>query len=298
MKHLQTYENFLNESKELELGVKYVNSKTDEEGFISTGGSDRPKDWKFLVDIKGKGKNSGKYGVESYPYLDVKKDLKPSKDQSKSGLSDYLNAAGRVWDNENQEPGSEVNEKKQELGLYVTGRTSNDNTKIGKWLAMSDFHAEWNARDGYWLFPADDESEYDELEKELDKAFAKNNIDARFEGIFESANINDPILVAYRAAKEDRKKSAAAQAELKKKRVYGKKREALENQLWDIAQDLKDAYVDRRTTYDDMEAEAGEKGNDWSDKDANRYGDMLNKIDSKIETLLQKRQELEIKLAY
>ena len=119
-----------------------------------------------------------------------------------------------------------------------------------------------------------------------------------FESIFESASMNDPILIAYRAAKEDRKKSAAAQAELKKKRVYGKKREALEDQLWDIAQDLKDAYVDRRTTYDDMEAEAGEKGNDWSDKDANRYGDMLNKIDSKIETLLQKRQELEIKLAY
>ena len=298
MKHLQTYENFLNEGKELELGVKYVNSKTDEEGFISTGGSDRPKDWKFLVDIKGKGKNSGKYGVESYSYLDVKKDLKPSKDQKGSGLSDYLNAGGRVWDNENSPSGQDVNEKKQELGLYVTGRTSSDNNKIGKWLEDSDFHAEWNARDGYWLFPADDESEYDELEKELDKEFAKHHINARFEGIFESANMNDPILIAYRAAKEARKKSAADQAEMKKNRVYGKKREALENQLWNIAQDLKDAYVDRRTTYDDMEAEAGEKGNDWSDKDANRYGDMLNKIDSKIETLLQKRQEIEIKLAY
>jgi hypothetical protein len=122
--------------------------------------------------------------------------------------------------------------------------------------------------------------------------------DADLKGISESADMNDPILVAYRAAKEARKKSAADQAEMKKNRVYGKKREALENQLWDIAQDLKDAYADRRTTYDDMEAEAGEKGNDWTDKDANRYGNMLNKIDSKIETLLQKRQEIEIKLAY
>ena len=122
--------------------------------------------------------------------------------------------------------------------------------------------------------------------------------EADFDGIFESASMNDPILIAYRAAKEDRKKSAAAQAKMKKNRVYGKKREALEDQLWDIAQDLKDAYVDRRTTYDDMEAEAGEKGNDWSDKDADRYGDMLNKIDRKIETLIQKRQEIELKLAY
>ena len=298
MKHIKTYESFLTEGKELTLGVKYVNAKTGEEGYISTGGSQDPGDWKFLTDIKGRGKNSGKLGVESYPYEEVKKNLKAAKNQTGGGFGDYLNAAGRVWDNENQEPGSEVNEKKKELGLYVTGRTSSDNNKIGKWLDDSEFHAEWNARDGYWLFPADDESEYDELEKELDKAFAKNNIDARFEGIFESASMNDPILVAYRAAKEARKKSAADQAEMKKNRVYGKKREALENQLWDIAQDLKDAYVDRRTTYDDMEAEAGEKGNDWSDKDANRYGDMLNKIDSKIETLLQKRQELEIKLAY
>jgi hypothetical protein len=122
MKHIKTYESFLTEGKELTLGVKYVNNKTDEEGFISTGGSDRPKDWKFLVDIKGKGKNSGKYGVESYSYLDVKKDLKPSKDQSKSGLSDYLKAGGRVWDNENSPSGQDVNEKKKELALFYNKR--------------------------------------------------------------------------------------------------------------------------------------------------------------------------------
>ena len=119
-----------------------------------------------------------------------------------------------------------------------------------------------------------------------------------FESIFESASMNDPILIAYRAAKEARKKSAADQAKMKKNRVYGKKREALEDQLWNIAQELKDAYADRRTTYDDMEAEAGEKGNDWSDDDANRYGNDLNKIDAEIELLIKKRQEIEIKLAY
>jgi len=298
MKHIKTFENFLNEGKELELGILYINSKTDEQGYISTGGSTNPKNWEFTTSITGRGKNSKKMGVETYPYLEIKKDLKPAKDQGKSGFSDYLNAGGRVFDNENKSTGQDVNEKKQELGLYVIGKSTIDNTKIGEWLQKSDFHAEWNPREGYWLFPADDEIEYDELEKELDKEFGRHGINARFEGIFESTSMNDPILIAYRAAKEARKKSAADQAEMKKNRVYGKKREALENQLWDIAQDLKDAYVDRRTTYDDMEAEAGEKGNDWSDKDANRYGDMLNKIDSEIETLLQKRQELEIKLAY
>jgi hypothetical protein len=187
MKYIKTYEAFLNEGKELELGVKYVYTKTDEVGYISTGGSNNPKNWSFLVSIQGKGKNSGKLGVESYPYEEVKKYLKPTKDQKGGGFEDYLNKGGRIWDNENQEPGSAVSEKKQELGLYVIGRTTRDNTKIGEWLKDSDFHAEWNAREGYWLFPADDESEYDELERELDMQFANHGIDARFEGIFESS---------------------------------------------------------------------------------------------------------------
>ena len=83
-----------------------------------------------------------------------------------------------------------------------------------------------------------------------------------------------------------------------KKRVYGKKREALEDQLWQISQDLKDAYAERRNVYDEMEAEAGEKGDKWNDDDANRYGSQLNDVDTKIETLIQQRQAIELKLSY
>ena len=52
---------------ELKLGVKY--DYNGDSGFISTGGSNDPKDWKFLGD-KGK-----------YPYLSVKADLVPSEKQ-------------------------------------------------------------------------------------------------------------------------------------------------------------------------------------------------------------------------
>ena len=52
---------------ELKLGVKY--DYKGDSGFISTGGSSDPKNWKFLGD-KGK-----------YPYLAVKADLVPSKEQ-------------------------------------------------------------------------------------------------------------------------------------------------------------------------------------------------------------------------
>lgn len=103
MKNLITFDEFLNESKELELGVKYVYTKTDEVGYINTGGSNNPKYWQFLVSIQGRGKNSGKLGVESYPYEEVKKYLKLAKDQKGGGFEDYLNKGGRVWDNENEE---------------------------------------------------------------------------------------------------------------------------------------------------------------------------------------------------
>lgn len=114
----------------------------------------------------------------------------------------------------------------------------------------------------------------------------------------EGMDLNDPVLVAVRAAREDRKKAVAAQKERMKKRVYGKQREKLEDELWKISQDLKDAYAERRNIYDDMDAEAGQKGTDWSDDDANRYGSRLNLVDDEIESLIKRRQAIEIKLAY
>ena len=114
----------------------------------------------------------------------------------------------------------------------------------------------------------------------------------------EGMDQNDPVLIAIRAARMDREKKVAAQKERMKKRVYGKKREALEDQLWKISMDLKDAYAERRNIYNDMESEAGEKGDSWTDDDANRYGSRLNLVDAEIEGLIKKRQEIEIKLAY
>lgn len=118
------------------------------------------------------------------------------------------------------------------------------------------------------------------------------------EGELYEIDINDPILMAIRASKDDRKKKVEAQKERMKKRVYGKKREKMEDELWNISQDLKDAYAERRNIYDDMEAEAGEKGDAWSDDDANRYGSRLNLVDDEIEGLIKRRNAIEIKLAY
>lgn len=78
-----------------------------------------------------------------------------------------------------------VTESSEETGLMVIGRTSADNNKIGNIADDLGYHAEWNHREGYWLFP-EEEDMYDELEAELEKAFTKKKVNARFEGIFEA----------------------------------------------------------------------------------------------------------------
>ena len=112
------------------------------------------------------------------------------------------------------------------------------------------------------------------------------------------ADMNDPILVSLRAAKIEREKNKKAWEERMKKRVYGKDKEKLESELETVNDDLQDAYGERADIFDEQEAEAGEKGDDWSDADANKYGDRLNKIDAKIEKLIKRRNEIETRLLY
>jgi hypothetical protein len=76
--------------------------------------------------------------------------------------------------------GGGVEEKE---GLYVTGRTREDNTKIGEMIEAEGLYAEWNPREGYWFFE-EQKDMYDALEKQLENYFAEYGINARFEGIF------------------------------------------------------------------------------------------------------------------
>lgn len=59
-----------------------------------------------------------------------------------------------------------------------------------------------------------------------------------------------------------------------------------------LKDELKDLLRDRRELDRDMEEEAGEKGDKWTDADANRYGSQMNKKDDEIE-----KMEKEIKVA-
>lgn len=116
--------------------------------------------------------------------------------------------------------------------------------------------------------------------------------------VYEAMDFNDPVLIAMRAAKQDFAAKKAQAALDRKRRVYGKQRDALEDQLWEISMDLKDLTRERSQLYADMDAEAGQMGAEWSDNDANRYGEELNRVESKIEQLKAKRSEIETRLSY
>jgi hypothetical protein len=120
-----------------------------------------------------------------------------------------------------------------------------------------------------------------------------------FEGFVNlSESVNDPVLVALRAAKEDRKKMMMDKKERMKKRVYGAQREKMENELDNIWQEIKDLKQEQSDLVREMDIEAGEKNMDWTDADGNRYGDLFNKIDDKLAALYKRRSEIETKLAF
>ena len=111
-------------------------------------------------------------------------------------------------------------------------------------------------------------------------------------------SVNDPVLVALRAAKEDRKKMMMDKKERMKKRVYGAQREKMESELDQIWQGIKDLKQQQSDLVREMDLEAGEKGMDWTDADGNRYGDLFNKIDDQLAALYKRRSDIETKLAF
>lgn len=75
-------------------------------------------------------------------------------------------------------------------GLYVIGRTQQDNYRIGQMSDEMALNGEWNAREGYWFFEEQEEL-YDALEKIIQRGLDEYNIDARIEGVFGGEQMSD-----------------------------------------------------------------------------------------------------------
>lgn len=103
---------------------------------------------------------------------------------------------------------------------------------------------------------------------------------------------NDPILVAFRAAKERRRQEAERAASLPPalKPAEVKK---LNSQLDKIGKELNSLYAERNQLLNDMEQEAEAEGGPIADK----YGADLDKLEEKIAKLITQRKSIEFKLA-
>jgi len=168
----------------------------------------------------------------------------------------------------------EVNEAKIEVGTFVRYTKDKEFTG-GKIVSIKSGKAEIHNWDGSTI----------ELPiKDLEYVPSWN------ESAVTEAGVNDPVLMAFRAAKMKREKELAKP---KRRPLYGKQREKAEDDLWQISQDLKDLYADRGQMLIDMEQEAEAEGGPIADE----YGDKLNKIEDEIQKLIAKRSKLEMRLA-
>ena len=168
----------------------------------------------------------------------------------------------------------EVNEAKIEVGTFVRYKKDKEFTG-GKIVSIKSGKAEIHNWDGSTI----------ELPiKDLEYVPSWN------ESAVTEAGANDPVLIAFRAAKMKREKELAKP---KRKPLYGKQREKAEDDLWQISQDLKDLYADRGQMLIDMEQEAEAEGGPIADE----YGGKLNKIEDQIQKLIAKRSKLEMRLA-
>ena len=126
--------------------------------------------------------------------------------------------------------------------------------------------------------------------KQFNKACADTLKGKPIKSAFENVNedklnemdMNDPILVAIRARKQMLAKEKSA-PKVKKLSLdqYWKKleyRSYIEDQMKAAAKELEQLDSE-------MNQEAGQKGDDWSDADANRYGGDLDKLQTKVEKL-------------
>jgi hypothetical protein len=112
------------------------------------------------------------------------------------------------------------------------------------------------------------------------------------EGKLNEMEMNDPLLIAIRARKQDIAKAKSAP---KTKKISIAQYYKLMDAESDLISQIKAAAKDYEQLDSEMNQDAGQKGADWSDADANRYGGDLDKLQTKIEKLA--KQKLAVKKA-
>jgi len=106
--------------------------------------------------------------------------------------------------------------------------------------------------------------------------------------INEAMDINDPILIALRARKNQLTRQEQAASTISTSQA-----KKLTTQLNKINSELSQLYAERNRMLSDMEQEAEMEGGPVADQ----YGKDLDKLDQKIEKLITSRKKIEVQLA-
>ena len=106
-------------------------------------------------------------------------------------------------------------------------------------------------------------------------------------GVFEAVDINDPVLVAFRASRKDNKP-----AKTKARRISFDKYLSLLDAQTDIGQDIKDKAREMAQTLRDMEQEAEPEGG----KVADRYGSIMMKQEKEYAKLKAKKAKIDARV--
>lgn len=111
-----------------------------------------------------------------------------------------------------------------------------------------------------------------------------------FNSFNEAMDINDPNLMRLRAAKH------AFDSKPVRKMLSPSKTNMILDKIAELEERLLDLRSERKEVFMEMEAEAGMAGENWTDDDANRYGEELNRLEDELERVKGRIESLRNKL--
>jgi hypothetical protein len=236
--------------------------------------------------IVGKHKNGDDYKPEEMKTIE--EFIKKIK-QSAKAFKDAGEVKGTVYESVVNEAAKKINEEVNEAEVDLWSEVEGDFTQI--YSKLNDLAEE--TTDSKWRKAIEGIIKaLDVVETKMGQASSKlgvitvNEAD-KYESVDEAMDINDPVLMAIRARRTMLDKEKAAP---KVKKISMGQYFKLMDKESDLMDQLKDASKEFEQLDSDMNQEAGQKGDSWSDADANRYGGDLEKLQTKIEKLaLQKK---------
>ena len=117
-----------------------------------------------------------------------------------------------------------------------------------------------------------------------------NYVELMKESVTEAMDVNDPVLVAFRATRKELPKFTPAKA--KSRRLsFDKYMDLLDDQT-DIEQDIKDYAEEMAQTFRDMEQEAEPEGGEMADK----YGSIMMKQEKEYAKLKAKKAKIDARI--